>query len=118
MSYAFTINTEEKILYETFVGDIDLETLDYVNQLLSEDNNIGKGFSFLTDLRQAHFTINYNEMFQHVLNLPVLGSNKQAILVSADHEFGYPGSMKPYLRIKNTITKSVYFVTWMKQYHG
>jgi len=89
VQHHYCIHIKDNILKEEFCGDIDLATLDRASLSIIEDKNFKKGLHFLTDLRKAHLHITYDEMWQHTSQLPDLGINKQALIVSRDLEYGF-----------------------------
>jgi len=88
MSHKYSINLDENILKEEFLGDIDLALLSEANSSIMNDTCFRKGLNFLTDLRKAHLLISYKEMLLHVRQLPNLAIGKQAIIANQDVEYG------------------------------
>jgi len=84
--HTFIIDTDNNILQESFVGIVNLNTLTEANTSIISDLRFKKGLNFSTDLRKADLTMNYEEIFRHVSELPDLGINKQAFIVSGDRE--------------------------------
>jgi hypothetical protein len=88
MAHTFTIDTESGVLREAFADVVDLAVMTEANTKIIADSRFQKGLSFLTDLRDAKMTMNYQEMFKHVSQLPDLGTKKQAFIVDSDFQFG------------------------------
>ena len=88
MTHTFEIDIEHGTLRETFVGVVDFNALEDANTAIIADPSFQKGLNFLTDLRRAEITMDYEEMKRHVLNLPDLGIKKQAFIVGSDLGLG------------------------------
>jgi len=88
MAHAFEIDIEHGILRESFVGAVDGNALEEANIAITANPTFQKGLSFLTDLRMAKITMNYEEMERHVSKLPDLGIRRQAFIVKSDLGFG------------------------------
>jgi len=88
MVHKYSIDEHENILKEEFIGDISIAMLDEANASIIEDKRFRKGLNFLTDLRNAHLLISYEELVLHVHQLPGLAITKQAIIANHDLEYG------------------------------
>jgi hypothetical protein len=98
MSHTFEIDVKNCILRESFKGLITFDVLTDANTAIISNSEFQKGYNFLTDLREATIHMNFEEMFEHVSQLPDLGVKKQAFIVSQDLEFGM-------LRMFQTLTE-------------
>jgi len=114
MMHKYSIDDRENILKEEFIGDITIDMLNEANTSIIEDKRFRKGLNFLTDLRNAHLLVSYEELVMHVHQLPGLGISKLAIIANHDLEFGISRQFEALTDDKDVYTEIRIF----KDLHG
>ena len=88
MQHSFDIDEKASLLKEKFTGPIKLNLLTEINEAILEHPKFRRGLKFLTDLREAHISVDYDEMSRHVSSMPSLENSKNAFVVDNDLQYG------------------------------
>lgn len=88
MKHSFNIDDKASLLKEKFTGQIKLHLLTEINEAILKHPQFRCGLKFLTDLREASISIDYDEMSRHVSLMPSLENSKNAFVVDNDLQYG------------------------------
>ena len=67
--HTFTINIENNLLRESYVGIIDSNVLSKANTAISEHRDFRKGLNFITNLSESNINMGYDEMLSYTMSL-------------------------------------------------